>query len=1245
MNIKQILKITLALTLTFTMLVTTGFVSNATKASSETEYENEDELITQPEEVKTENPTEKLDSDTKNNIDLSNDDENTKPSDVKSINEPIIEDSIMLNNDKLDSIMLNDKLASVPEDWLSSIFYVKGGGTYTVYYRKNSSTWFAQGIALQDEYGISDKKVSSWNELADTAFETQFMSEMSSSDFKDIYYADIMMIHQVLTKQYTINGVKAFHNFDYNGNSGDGIALDDCNPTTKTPIIKVSGNVAFDGGFIYSTDSQMSTNYRNITYNGTGSRPIFQINSGGILNIKGGGVTAGENAPYVIENKGTFKTSEATSIMGAANSNKSCPLIKNSGTLELYQAQCYLSYTDDGKRNSCVVENTGKITTTNSTRIGNAVNGIVNDGKGEISGDICGDIHGNTENGILTTEKATGTVTITGGTIYSNLTGINNNSKGTFTVKSGTIKDNWVGIYNASTFTMSGGEVTGNITGIKNDKTSTMTNGNVKSNSYGIENLDTFNHNGGTVSNNNGPCPASDTVKVGVYQGGTYNISGSAKVTGNSIHLIDNEKRVNVTGSFTGNAVITTDTSDRTIGRELVTNGDKYASKFSLAYGNYNGKTNAYKVKDSDGVTFTGNNTAIRGGSNIKGVSPTSSAYLSGNYSLKYSKNISNPTSPSSYLDTTFYWQEDFTAKFGTNKFTKADDNKYSYEFLGYDLDATASYPEHTSDETFNLIKGATYYAIWNKDLLVKDMYHIHYNYNNGYGDAYTQDVYCGQSATYISAPSRYTSATITYDYAYDNKVNTEKVTKSFDGWTKSGTSTPVYQPGASFKDIASKDETVHMWGNWSVNPITLPNISRDEYELVGWEDEDGDILPPGTQVTPEGDKPITYTAVWSKLDHTIIYNPNGAVDTYGNSKDLIITDGPEFASTPITLIDGTVAGGIKMEQDTVYTAGYINNALSSTYTINPDSLSIQYKAKRGDILNNLGNSNTLAKFTGWTKVKDTNPAYNGTVTLTDNNLWGASAKNTKVFTFYAKWDNFPGLIAPETTLENQSALTKERLLKSVYAEDTEDGNITNKVTVINYNEIVKAFNEGSSAFTAIYEVTDSAGNTTRSFATIKMADDYDGKALNVITHQVRTINRHAYDTKDASLGGCLEGSPWYSNPSYVATMNSGFDNMDNNTPIVSYTITKDERVEISDYIHNIGLTKMHEKSTLNFIVNNYMNNEHKNKAYNYSDKTSNLGSNNSITIKKSDMEKREELELNRLSELRNNMNLSRIYR
>ena len=57
------------------------------------------------------------------------------------------------------------------------------------------------------------------------------------------------------------------------------------------------------------------------------------------------------------------------------------------------------------------------------------------------------------------------------------------------------------------------------------------------------------------------------------------------------------------------------------------------------------------------------------------------------------------------------------------------------------------------------------------------------------------------------------------------------------------------------------------------------------------------------------------------------------------------------------------------------------------------------------------------------------------------------------------------------------------------------------------------------------------------------------------------------------------------------------------------------------------------------------MNNEHKNKAYNYSDKTSNLGSNNSITIKKSDMEKREELELNRLSELRNNMNLSRIYR
>ena len=156
----------------------------------------------------------------------------------------------------------------------------------------------------------------------------------------------------------------------------------------------------------------------------------------------------------------------------------------------------------------------------------------------------------------------------------------------------------------------------------------------------------------------------------------------------------------------------------------------------------------------------------------------------------------------------------------------------------------------------------------------------------------------------------------------------------------------------------------------------------------------------------------------------------------------------------------------------------------------------------------------------------------------------------------------------------------------------------------------------------------------------IKVEDEGDNKALNVITKQVRCINRHAYNTYDDQKGGCLPNSPWYNDASYALVMNSCFDNLDNNTPIASYTITKKDRQDISAYMHSVGLEHMHDKDVLQHYVDCYMNSEHRNNKSEYRDSKALF-----ITIPVKKMIERDNRELDRLKALRNDMDLSRVVR
>ncbi len=70
---------------------------------------------------------------------------------------------------------------------------------------------------------------------------------------------------------------------------------------------------------------------------------------------------------------------------------------------------------------------------------------------------------------------------------------------------------------------------------------------------------------------------------------------------------------------------------------------------------------------------------------------------------------------------------------------------------------------------------------------------------------------------------------------------------------------------------------------------FTLPDATRSGYDLVGWEDEDGDTYDVGDRVTIRED--MTFTAIWEEIDEgeyriRIVVTGNGSVESSDNYAD-----------------------------------------------------------------------------------------------------------------------------------------------------------------------------------------------------------------------------------------------------------------------------------------------------------------------------------------------------------------------
>jgi hypothetical protein len=226
------------------------------------------------------------------------------------------------------------------------------------------------------------------------------------------------------------------------------------------------------------------------------------------------------------------------------------------------------------------------------------------------------------------------TTNITGGTITGYTTDYPYNGN-TYTASC---------VRNYGTLTQSGGTISESTYGIHNQSnaTYTLTGGNITANTYiGVNNNGTFNQTGGNIYSN------GKDSNYGVYQNGTYNLSGTATVNSNNVIYLCSGKVINIPSALsTSGFKIATADDDKAVGRKLVTAwtgfSDEYRDKFSLV--------SSKLSHNNDGTAFNGiaDTGVIHKGAQIDGwtdangnkLAEANALYLTGQYYVYYDEDL-----------------------------------------------------------------------------------------------------------------------------------------------------------------------------------------------------------------------------------------------------------------------------------------------------------------------------------------------------------------------------------------------------------------------------------------------------------------------------------------------------------------------------------------------------------------------------------------------------------------------------
>ena len=202
--------------------------------------------------------------------------------------------------------------------------------------------------------------------------------------------------------------------------------------------------------------------------------------------------------------------------------------------------------------------------------------------------------------------------------------------------------------------------------------------------------------------------------------------------------------------------------------------------------------------------------------------------------------------------------------------------------------------------------------------------------------------------------------------------------------------------------------------------------------------------------------------------------------------------------------------------------------------------------------------------------------------------------------TLYAVWDDCPWIQAQDLyyTLEQAQSgfITEEEILSHATATDREDGSpilpgtnpapsdpeVFTSFTIPDYQESEFTNLQHDFATSENLTVVDHTGNTYVKQIMVYVTDTTPKNITQMDLTGVTRFIKSKYYHKPYEGGGLEDNSIWKVDPEYRAALESALNNMDNDTPVETYVLSKETIKEIKKYVEDHGIGNSREPDALN---------------------------------------------------------------
>lgn len=374
----------------------------------------------------------------------------------------------------------------------------------------------------------------------------------------------------------------------------------------------------------------------------------------------------------------------------------------------------------------------------------------------------------------------------------------------------------------------------------------------------------TINPNGGVWNGS-----ASNQTVIGTYNS-TRTIANPTAPNGYTVTLNDNGRT---------NSIVQT----KTFSRWINSGSGNIRDNTTYTFGNGDGTLTAEYTANvvtlptptKEGYTFNGWYTESTGGNKVNSpYTPNNDITLYSHWTAnKYTITFNNDGGQNSTTTKEVTYGE----KYGT----LPTPTKYGYTFDGW---FTSNGTKISENDNVNITENITLIAKWQGE-----SYTLTVNPNGGtWNESSEIQTVVGtyNSTREISNPIAPKGYTVTLN---DSENTTSIVqTKSFNGWTKTGSGTIA---GTTYTFENGNGEIV---ANYTSNKVTLPIPTKEGYTFKGWFTQENGGTKIETSYMPESD--ITLYTQWEANKYTITFDGNG-VTLEQNSKE--VTYGQTYGELP----------------------------------------------------------------------------------------------------------------------------------------------------------------------------------------------------------------------------------------------------------------------------------------------------------------------------------------------------------